>query len=106
MSQQSKHREVEETLSSLDQLGKAIAPMHFEDKLYAKLNNVVQEKGKTSISPWMRWSAAALLALSVTNVFVIYQMESSLDETDVQSIWADPSSETYYGEEILTIIEP
>lgn len=93
-------------LKQIEGLPKAHPSEAFEDRLFARIATEqvpVQEK----IPRWMRWSVAALITLAITNVLVLTNLQETPASDELEALWYEQSdTDYYYGQELLTAVEP
>lgn len=109
MSTRSNNDEIERTLSALENLKSAEPSEGFDDRLFARLASIHPERADKWL-PWIKWSVAALLVLSITNGIMIFQQRQTSDELLVSELWtqADDGSDylDYFIEQTQTPEQP
>jgi hypothetical protein len=77
----------------------------FEERLFSRLEEEEPEIKLPAASRWINWSVAALIALAITNVFVLTQQSTGTEEIDMLLV-ETVDEDYYYGQELLAIDEP
>lgn len=91
------NHDIHRILNSLEKIERAEPTSGFEDRLFARIEQMPVLSNQ--LYGWIKWSVAAMLVMTMVNVFTMVRQQSTLQTATLSELWS--SDETYTSFDIF-----